>query len=214
MATPHVSGVAALVKSMNHSLTAVQIKNIILSTVDVKSSLSGKVNSGGRLNAYRAVMATLPAPPVADFTAIPMSGVAPLTVVFTDLSMNGPIAWNWTFGDGEPPNATVQNPVHTYLTPGVYNVSLNVTNAGGSNFFTRAGYIDVIHVNASRIGVFRPMTHLFYADYNGNGAWDGPIADRAFSFGITGDIPISGDWNIDGRSRDWCIPAFNPYVLS
>ena len=55
MATPHVSGVAALVKAVHPSLTFEQIKNIILSTVDVKSSLSGKVASGGRLNAYNAV---------------------------------------------------------------------------------------------------------------------------------------------------------------
>ena len=45
-ATPHVSGVAALVKSLNHSLTAVQIKNIILSTVDKKSSLTEKFALG------------------------------------------------------------------------------------------------------------------------------------------------------------------------
>ena len=178
MATPHVSGVAALVKSMNQSLTAVQIKNIILSTVDVKSSLSGKVSTGGRLNAYRAVMATLPAPPVADFTAIPMSGVAPLTVVFTDLSTNGPTAWNWTFGDGNLTNATVQNPVHTYLNTGVYDVSLNVSNSGGSSTFTRVGYITVTDVMASKIGVFRPSTHLFYLDYNGNGVWNGPVVDE------------------------------------
>ena len=43
MATPHVSGVAALMKSVNPTLTAVQIKNIILSTVDAKGSLSGVV---------------------------------------------------------------------------------------------------------------------------------------------------------------------------
>ena len=43
MATPHVSGVAALVKAANPSLTSAQIKDIILSTVDVKSSLAGKV---------------------------------------------------------------------------------------------------------------------------------------------------------------------------
>ena len=122
MATPHVSGVAALVKSVNQSLTAVQIKNIILSTVDAKSSLTGKVSTGGRLNAYRAVLASLPPSPVANFTGTPVIGTAPLTVVFTDLSTNVPTAWNWTFGDGDVTNATDQNPVHTYLTP-VYTMS-------------------------------------------------------------------------------------------
>jgi subtilisin family serine protease len=45
MSTSHVAGVAALVKSVNPHLTNVQIKNIILDTVDVKPSLI--VNSVG-----------------------------------------------------------------------------------------------------------------------------------------------------------------------
>jgi hypothetical protein len=51
----------------------------------------------------------------------------------------------------------------------------------------------------SEIGIFRPSTHLFYLDYNGNGAWNGASVDRSYNFGITGDIPITGDWNSDGR---------------
>ena len=57
MSTPFVSGVAALVKSINPDLTNVQIKNIILNNVDVLPSLSGNVSTGGRLDAYKAVHA-------------------------------------------------------------------------------------------------------------------------------------------------------------
>lgn len=56
MAAPYVTGVAALIKSVNPSLSSTQIKNIILSTVDEKSNLSDKCVSGGRLNAFNAVM--------------------------------------------------------------------------------------------------------------------------------------------------------------
>jgi hypothetical protein len=52
----------------------------------------------------------------------------------------------------------------------------------------------------SEIGVFRNSTHLFYLDYNGNGVWNGAKVDRSYNFGITGDIPITGDWNNDGIS--------------
>jgi hypothetical protein len=45
------------------------------------------------------------------------------------------------------------------------------------------------------IGVFRPSTHMFYPDYNGNGAWNGAVIDRAYNFGISGDIPVSGKWS-------------------
>jgi hypothetical protein len=44
------------------------------------------------------------------------------------------------------------------------------------------------------IGIYRPSTHLFYLDYNGNGAWDGAVTDRRYDFGTTGDIPVTGDW--------------------
>lgn len=50
MATPHVAGAAALIKSYNHSLTTAQIKSIILSTVDPVSSMNGRTVTGGRLN--------------------------------------------------------------------------------------------------------------------------------------------------------------------
>jgi len=38
-----------------------------------------------------------PASPIASFTATPTSGNAPLAVKFTDLSANGPLAWEWSF---------------------------------------------------------------------------------------------------------------------
>jgi len=47
----------------------------------------------------------------------------------------------------------------------------------------------------TEIGVFRNLTHLFYLDYNGNGAWNGAGVDRQYNFGITGDKPITGKWN-------------------
>ncbi len=55
MSTPLVTGVAALMKSIRPDLTAFELKRIILETVDKVSALSGKVLTGGRLNAYQAV---------------------------------------------------------------------------------------------------------------------------------------------------------------
>jgi PKD repeat protein len=81
--------------------------------------------------------------PNADFFGMPTSGVAPLTVIFTDLSTNTPIKWNWSFGDDSLENATEQNPVHSFAIPGTYTVSLNATNAGGSDSQTRTEYIAV-----------------------------------------------------------------------
>jgi subtilisin family serine protease len=50
MATPHVTGAAALYKSVNTGATAAQIKAAILGSVTPTSSLAGKTVTGGRLN--------------------------------------------------------------------------------------------------------------------------------------------------------------------
>lgn len=56
MAAPQVTGVAALLLSINPSLSTTQIKNAILNNVDTYSLLNGICVSGGRLNAYKAAL--------------------------------------------------------------------------------------------------------------------------------------------------------------
>lgn len=64
---------------------------------------------------------------VADFSASPTVGFAPLKVRFTDLSepRERITGWIWEFGDGA--NDTRQNPEHEYRTEGFYTVRLTVT---------------------------------------------------------------------------------------
>ncbi|PKG31857.1 PKD domain-containing protein, partial [Methanoregula sp.] len=80
-------------------------------------------------------------PPVANFTATPLSGGVPLTVTFTDLSTNNPTSWLWNFGELDNGTSVLQNPTHTYFLPGNYSVELTATNEGGSNKSVRQGYI-------------------------------------------------------------------------
>ena len=56
MATPHVAGVAGLIKALKPELTNLQIKGAILNSADTNASLNGKVATGGRLNAYKALI--------------------------------------------------------------------------------------------------------------------------------------------------------------
>ncbi|WP_141241694.1 PKD domain-containing protein, partial [Methanosarcina spelaei] len=81
------------------------------------------------------------AKPVAEFSATPTSGKAPLTVAFTDTSTGLPTKWKWNFGDGA--SSTIQNPKHKYSKAGKYTVTLTVTNAKGSNTITKTDYIKV-----------------------------------------------------------------------
>lgn len=79
-----------------------------------------------------------------DFTASPVSGVAPLTVQFTDLSTytnSGPFSWMWSFGDGT--FSFQQNPVKTYTSPGTYSVSLKITQGPYNHTVTKTNFITV-----------------------------------------------------------------------
>jgi subtilisin family serine protease len=57
MATPVVSGVAALILSVNPDLSVTDLRKRLLDTVDKIPALDGKVSSGGRVNAASAVRA-------------------------------------------------------------------------------------------------------------------------------------------------------------
>jgi PKD repeat protein len=84
---------------------------------------------------------SVPRAPVVDFTGTPTSGSAPLNVSFSDLSINNPVTWNWSFGDGT--FSILRDPVHTYALPGNYTVSLTVANPRGSSTKTLPEYITV-----------------------------------------------------------------------
>ena len=68
--------------------------------------------------------------PDADFSAFPTFAFCPpLLVSFTDLSSTDAVSWFWDFGNGSTSN--LQNPSHIYTEPGVFSISLIVTNANG-----------------------------------------------------------------------------------
>ena len=85
-------------------------------------------------------------PPQASFKADNAVGCAPFTVQFTDQSVENITAWNWLFPGGNPASSADQNPTITYNTPGMYHVTLEVTNAAGSHSITEFNYIEVLDV--------------------------------------------------------------------
>ena len=56
LSAPFVTGVVALMLSINPNLTVSQIKSAILNNVDTVQSLRGLCSTGGRLNAYKALL--------------------------------------------------------------------------------------------------------------------------------------------------------------
>ncbi|MGB3726535.1 MAG: S8 family serine peptidase [Glaciecola sp.] len=62
MATPHVTGSAALVWSINPALTAVEMKTLLMDTGDDNAYADGRTASGKRLNVFNALEAADPDP--------------------------------------------------------------------------------------------------------------------------------------------------------
>ena len=81
--------------------------------------------------------------PIAAFRANATTGEAPFTVSFFDDSENSPLQWEWTFEGGNPSTSLEQEPIIQYSQPGIYAVSLKVTNDAGSDTETKTQFIVV-----------------------------------------------------------------------
>ena len=82
-----------------------------------------------------------------DFGYDTHTGHAPLTVTFRDLSFFESEAptqtWAWDFDNNGIIDSDAQHPSHTYNEPGDYSVSLQVTNASGTQALVRTNVIRV-----------------------------------------------------------------------
>ncbi|MFT3752129.1 MAG: PKD domain-containing protein [Paludibacter sp.] len=113
---PTVDGVYYFVLKMGSNASAA--REILIDEVSLKETLPVK----------------------ADFYAETVSGTAPLTVQFYDLSTNAN-SWSWDFGDGG--TSTLQDPTHTYTTGGTFTVKLTASNSGSSDVLTSTNLVTV-----------------------------------------------------------------------
>ncbi|MGZ4033295.1 MAG: M43 family zinc metalloprotease [Bacteroidia bacterium] len=104
------------------------------------------------------------------------------SLTFTNLSWNGtPTSYSWTFAGGTPATSTDSMPTITYNTPGVYTVSMIVSNASGSVNATKTSYITVY-----------PNTATYTASF--------------YSEGFEGSAIPNTDWNVnnpDAGTNTW-----------
>ncbi|MBK8135454.1 MAG: PKD domain-containing protein [Chloroflexi bacterium] len=125
------------------------------------------------------------APPVADFSAVPTEGSAPLDVQFTNLSSGDQITSNWNFGDGQTQQTNESAVVHRFEQNGTYTVTLSVSGPGGPTS-TKTGTITV--------------TDRVQAAFEYGTLTDPPGLGVAFQDRSTGQI-VSWAWNFgDGTT--------------
>jgi PKD repeat protein len=127
----------------------------------------------------------------ADFSGGPKTAGVPFSVPFRDRTIGNPTHWLWFFGDGG--FSLSRNPTHTYKTPGLYGVTLVVTDAAGRiSTIRKPAYIDA-----------RPLT----ADFTANP----PAGERPVTISFTDTTigtPTSWAWRFgDGATSTQRNPS-------
>ncbi len=103
-----------------------------LHLIDAVATDSSPLGGSTSVRWIVADLLPLPVAPSAAFTFSPSPGIVGQSVQFTDTSSitSGSVAaWSWDFGDGT--TNTLQNPTHTFATPGTFTVTLQATGSGG-----------------------------------------------------------------------------------
>ncbi len=97
----------------------------------------------------------LHANPTADFNVPTAFGCAPLSVQFVDESFtqSSSVLYEWDFGDGLFSNS--RNPLHVFTEPGIYSVSLKISNLNGCIDSDVHAVNDVVEVVPSPIAGFK-----------------------------------------------------------
>lgn len=135
MATPHVSGVAALIWSHYPSCSNQKVRDAMNLSAEDRGSPGRDTSYGYGIVKAKAALDRLAAacggttntPPVAGFS----SSVSGKTASFSDGSTDdkGVVSHSWRFGDGA--TSSLQNPTHTYANDGTYQVTLTVADQEG-----------------------------------------------------------------------------------
>jgi PKD repeat protein len=155
--------------------------------------------------------------PKADFTTSDVFICSGNQIEFTDASWNGtPTQWNWQFTGGTPATSTEQNPTVTYNTPGIYDVTLTVTNSNGNNTTTKQAVVQVFSNVAEQQSVWNytePFEDQGYFDNSWfvvNSDGDNYKWQRASNAGLsqTGAAKMNnfGNGNADNRSTLTLLP--------
>jgi PKD repeat protein len=111
---------------------------------DVASGDLFACGSQGKILHYQA-------PLVADFSASQTTVCTGNTINFYDESTGDIDTWAWTFEGGTPSTSAAPNPVITYNTAGVFDVTLTVTSGSNNNTETKTDYITVFNEVAQPI---------------------------------------------------------------
>ena len=139
------------------------------------------------------------------------------SLTFTDLSWNGtPTTWSWSFPGGTPNTSTDTSPVILYNTPGVYNVSLTVSNSSGSVSVSKTDYVTVNPSTATYNNAFysedfegTPIPNTDWKVYNlesGSNTW---VQTNTAAASGSKSVMITNDSGYDGYVDELVSPSID-----
>jgi PKD repeat protein len=175
---------------------------------------------------------TVHSKPIADFSASPTSGIAPLKVQFTNLSVGNYDECLWDFGDSLTADGC-NGPAHTYNQPGAYTVILEVKGPGGNDRKVGTDFI-IVHDSTSANFSATPtsgvpplkveFTNLSIGDYDdclwnfGDGKTSNICDDLSHTYTISGKFTVSlkikGPGSESNFTRTDYITVFTPPVAA
>ena len=151
---------------------------------------------------------------IADFTADPVSGMAPLTVNFTNTSSGAITSWEWDFDNDGTIDSTDESPTFIYTAIGVYTVLLTVSD--GTNFdievkpdyieATGTGVGDDFSFNSSKLlanypNPFNPSTIISFSVKSGDQA-------KIVIYNCKGQLIESQEFGAGNHKWEWNADSF------
>ena len=113
-----------------------------------------------------------------------------------DFSTGDPVLWDWTFDGATPVNASGEAPRVQYMTAGVYNVSLTVTNTVGTDSKTIPNMVTVVDQPAAVAFTSESQGYVMRESY---GPYLPPNNTVNFK-DLTQNYPLSWNWTFSGAT--------------
>ncbi|MDA0972331.1 MAG: PKD domain-containing protein [Bacteroidetes bacterium] len=131
------------------------LPNVVVNELEIHEA-SGKLRAAtyGRGLWETDLFSGITSPPVANFSSDETLICLNNEIQFQDLSLLAEVGWAWTFEGGSPSTSSEANPTVLYTEPGIYEVTLTVSNSIGEDVEVRSEYIEVI----DNVGV--PLPYL------------------------------------------------------
>jgi len=158
MATPHVTGVIALMSSQAPTLTPVQLKTILLTNSKKLTSLNGKVSSGGMLNGLTAFNAlpNIPTVTVSGYVKLngsPLANVSLSAGTYGNRVTNASGFYSFTIPTNAAYSITPSMPGHSFSPASVSGTATANTSKDFASALGNVTLTGILRQTSTSIGI-------------------------------------------------------------